>query len=149
MSDFSQEIQNFRRHGTYTYRFDESGNLTFNSSSSDFNQVYLSFPLTNPVYDTSKLQTLYNLQFEEFVPPSDVPIASNVEDQLSIAQEENAALRFQLQSVIDNTDESEVAATQVAVRQVVLELRKAIGEGRVDSDFSDTFPYTPIKKDNA
>jgi hypothetical protein len=83
------------------------------------------------------------------VPPSDVPIASNVEDQLSIAQEENAALRFQLQSVIDNTDESEVAATQVAVRQVVLELRKAIGEGRVDSDFSDTFPYTPIKKDNA
>ena len=37
-------------------------------------------------------------------------------------------------------------ADQMASKQVILQLRKTVGQGRVDSDFSDTFPYTPISK---
>jgi hypothetical protein len=149
MADFSQNIQNFQRYGTYTYKFDEVGNLIFNSSSVDFSQVYLSFPLVNVVYDNAKLTSFYNPDFVEFVPTDMVTATTtsttDLQQQLDTVQQENDALKTQLDDLLIQPDNTNTADQQ-ATKQVILELRKAIGQGRVDSDFSDTFPYTAIRK---
>ena len=149
MSDFSQDIKNFRQNGTYTYKFDEVGNLTFNSSSSDFSKVCVAFPLVNIFYNNNKLDAFYNPNFEEFVPTTSSlqPTASvDILQQMDSIQQENALLKTQLDSLVAQSETSSSVADQMATKQVIFELRKALGQGRVESDFSDTFPYTPIRK---
>lgn len=155
MTDFSQNIQNFQRYGEYVYKFDSVGNLNFNSSSSDFSKVYLAIPLQNVVYNNVKVQTFYDPTFIEFVPsPTSASIASvnvdEVQQQVDVLTEENAALKSQLDTLTTQIDSSinssETTANQLATKQVILELRKSLGQGRVDSDFSEDFPYTPVKK---
>jgi len=151
MSNFSQDIQNFCRYGEYTYKFDENGNLIFNNSSMDFSQVYLSLPLKNIVYNNSKLISFYPLDFVEFVSTTNSEINQTpseiiLQQQLDTAQSENSLLKSQLDSVISQNENNETTADQLSIKQVILELRKSLGQGRVDSDFSTTFPYTAITK---
>lgn len=149
MSNFSQEIQDFKRYGDYEYKFDSVGNLTFNSSSTDFSRVYLAFPLSNVFYNNDKIKTFFNVQFEEFVPQSltsSVDTTVALQEQLQNIQQENITLKTQLDSLVAQTEDSGSVADQMAIKQVIFELRKALGEGRVESDFSDTFPYTAIRK---
>lgn len=149
MSDFSQQINDFRRYGTYEYKFDSVGNLTFNSSSMDFSQVFVAFPLLNVFYNNNKIKSFFNVQFEEFVPQiltSSVDADVALQEQLQNIQQENITLKTQLDTLIVQSDISGSVADQMAIKQVIFELRKALGEGRVESDFSDTFPYTAIRK---
>jgi len=149
MADFSQDIWNFQKYGTYTYKFDSVGNMIFDSCSVNFNQVYVAFPLQNPVYDNSKIETMYNVNFEEFVPQviqDTQESVSNLQQQLDIVQQENVTLKTQLDSVITQNEVSGSVADQMATKTVILELRKALGQGRVETDFSEDFPYTPIVK---
>lgn len=152
MSDFSQDIQNFQRYGVYTYKFDNVGNMIFDSSSANFNQVYVAFPLQNVIYDNSKIKTMYNVEFEEFVPQvSNVSTVNTdeLQQQLNSVQQENEILKTQLDTLVSQDTVVSSGTNQLAVKQVILELRKTLGQGRVDSDFSDTFPYTPIRKNDA
>lgn len=152
MNDFSQEIENFKRYGTYAYNFDNAGNLIFNVSSSKFNQVYLSIPIQNIVYDENKIKTIYNVEFEEFIPNKSIinstDIQEDIKTQLDNVIAENEELKTRINEIILNDDNNSNEADKLATKQVILELRKASGQGRVDSDFSDTFPYTPIRKTN-
>lgn len=94
---------------------------------------------------------MYVVDFQEFIPQTSTPITSSVliadlQQQIDVIQQENDTLKTQLDGVISQSDSSSSAADKLAVKQVILQLRKAVGQGRVDSDFSDTFPYTPIIK---
>lgn len=151
MADFSQDIQNFQRYGLYIPKFDSVGNMTFNSSSANFNQVYVAFPLSNVKYNNSKIQSIYETEFTEFIPTTSslnesTQSVDNLQQQLDVIQQENVTLKSQLDSVIALNEQSGSAASEQATKQVLLELRKALGQGRVDSDFSTDFPYTPIVK---
>lgn len=152
MANFSQNIQDFQRYGKYDYKFDSVGNMTFDSSSANFNQVYIAFPLSNIVYNKSKIETMYNTAFEEFIPQTIVQTTAaedNLQQQLDVIQQENVTLKTQMDSIIAQSETNGSAADQMAIKQVILDLRKAVGQGRVESDFSDTFPYTPIRKTEA
>lgn len=152
MSDFSQEIHNFQRFGTYEYKFDSVGNLTFNSSSANFNQAFIAFPLRNVFYNNPKIKSFYNVQFEEFVPQeltASAAVTESLQEQLQMVQQENITLKTQLDTFIAENEASGSAADEMATKQVIFELRKALGEGRVESDFSDTFPYTALRKSTA
>lgn len=150
MADFSTDIQKFQQNGTYTYKFDSVGNLYFNSSSADFSQVYLKLPLTNVVYNNSKIEKFYDPEFREFVVNTKPIIieatVDELQNQMDAIQNENNSLKITLDSLILKDDGNRSAADKQATRQVILELRKTLGQGRVDSDFSDTFPYTKIIK---
>lgn len=151
MANFDQDIQNYRRYGDYTYKFDNVGNVVLNPSSSNFNQVYIAFPLQNAIFDNSKIEAMYNVNFEEFIPQPEMTSSINVDDllqQITTIQNENDSLKSQLDSVVIQS-ESASSADQLSTKQVILELRKALGEGITDADFSDTFPYTSIRKDVA
>jgi hypothetical protein len=149
---FSQDITNFQRYGTYSYEYDEVGNVIFNSASNDFSQVYLAFPLPNFVYDTTKIVSFYDPTFTEFVPPTTTvaaPDAEQLQGDLEAAQQTNAELVKQLDDLIAVNESTPSLADQTAAKQVILELRKSLGEGRVDSDFSSDFPYMPVKKESS
>lgn len=150
MADFSQDIQNFQRYGQYNYKFDNVGNLIFDSSSVDFSRVYLSFPLRNVVYNNIKLQSFYDPTFVEFVPPPSSSVSANVDEvqqKVDVLEEENTSLKTQLDTLTTQSESNETSADKLATKQVILELRKALGQGRVDSDFSEDFPYAPIRKE--
>lgn len=151
MADFSVNIDNFLRYGTYEYKFDSLGNLTFNSSSKDFSQNFLSFPLTNFSYDNNKVKSFYDTVFTEFIPStrslsSNTENVSDVKQKLDAAIEENKTLSQKLDSLISQSESNDSEANTMATKQVILELRKQLGQGRTDSDFSEDFPYAPIVK---
>jgi len=147
MADFSTNILEFQQNGTYEYKFDAVGNLYFNSSSVDFSQVYLSLPLTNVIYDNNKIKKFYDPTFFEFSPDTrSVELASNLDSltqQMGIIQQENSTLKVQLDNLIAENNNTSNASDSQVVKQVILELRKALGQGRIDANFSDTFPYIP------
>jgi len=148
MADFSQEIDQFQKDGTYTYKFDSAGNLYFNSSSADFSQVYLSLPLTNVIYNNAKIEKFYDPEFKEFTPtPTTTASAVTVNElqtQLGVVQQENVSLKSQLDNLIAENQVTSNASDSQAVKQIILDLRIALGQGRVASNFSDTFPYVPL-----
>jgi hypothetical protein len=148
MSDFSVNIDTFIKYGTYEYKFDSSGNLIFNSSSNDFSQNFLSFPLSNFSYNKSKIETFYDVKFKEFIPVlTSSPINNEeIQQKLDAAIEENKTLSEKLDTLISQSDSNTTEAEKMATKQVILELRKQLGQGRTDSDFSEDFPYTPVIK---
>ena len=148
MTDFLQDIAQFQKGGNYIYKFDSAGNLYFNSSSEDFSQVYLSLPLTNVVYNNSKIEKFYDPNFLEFT-PTIITTASlaNIDDlqsQLVVVQQENVTLKSHLDNLIAENETTSNSSDSQAVKQIILELRIAIGQGRVAANFSDTFPYPPL-----
>jgi len=149
---FRQDITNFQRYGTYTYQSDEVGNVIFNSSSNDFSEVYLALPLPNFLYDNTKLVSFYDPTFTEFVPSTQIEENQldldfqTVQEELDIEKAKNETLTEQLNTLIEETANIP-SPNPMATKQVILELRKLIGQGRVDSDFSEDFPYTPLKKE--
>src|ERR1035441_2535505 len=108
MADFSTNILEFQQNGTYIYEFDPVGNLYFNSSSADFSQAFLKLPLTNVVYDNSKIAKFYDPDFVEFVPNTgSAEITSSIEalqQQLSVISQSNVALQSQLDSVVAQSE---------------------------------------------
>ena len=92
---------------------------------------------------------IYNTEFEEFVPRLNIDstsIVDSLKERLNVVEEENVTLNAKIDSIILQGDSGVTEIDQMATKQVILELRKLIGQGRVDSDFSTSFPYTPIKK---
>jgi hypothetical protein len=148
MADFSQDIAKFQKDGTYEYKFDAHGNLYFNSSSADFSQVYLSLPLINVVYNNAKIEKFYDPMFREFIPTTVPSITSATTDdlhaQLGVVQQENITLKSHLDSLIAENEMTSNSSDSQAVKQIILELRIALGQGRVSANFSDTFPYPPL-----
>lgn len=155
MADFSTDIQKFQQNGTYEYKFDAVGNLYFNSSSADFSQVYLKLPLTNVVYNNAKIEKFYDPTFTEFVssatalPAIIEPNINDLQNQLDVIQQENAALKTQLDALILQNQDNTTASDAAATKQIILVLRKALGQGRIDSNFANTFPYIPLNNPSA
>lgn len=150
---FSKEIDGFQRYGTYSYEFDSVGNVIFNSSSNDFSQVYLDFPLPNFVYDNTKIISFYDPTFVEFVPPEATGSLTTedieqMQNDLEEAQQQNEQLAQRVDELIAINQSTPSLAEKSASKTVILELRKMLGQGRVESDFSADFPYTPILKPN-
>ena len=145
--DFPSKINQFQTIGTYDYKFDEVGNVIVNSSSTTFQYNYLCLPLMDVVYDPKSIESYYNVQFEEFLPapesnevPDDLPIMDF--EELESVKAENEELKTRLDDLVLESEDNSTEAERQATKDVILELRKALGEGVEDRDFSEEFPYT-------
>lgn len=149
MSNFDEEIQQFQRYGTYTYKYDAVGNLLFDGNSSDFSRVHLSLPLLNVKYNNAKIASFQTTTFEEFVPSTEIKSQNTEELQqkMNVIADENETLKQQLNSLVEQSENNSSGSDIMAMKQVILELRMRLGEGRFDSDFSKDFPYMPIIKE--
>lgn len=145
--DFSLEISEFQKSGTYVYEFDEGGNLVFNSSSLDFHQHFVSLPLANYKYDNVKIGSFYDLEFKEFIPTLTEITASIVNSpEIEQLTTENTQLKDRLTALTVIADANQTPAEKLATKQVILDLRIQLGQGVSERDFSTEFPYLPITK---
>jgi len=147
MNNFNVDIENYKRYGTYNYNFDGVGNLTFNNASSNFNQNYIAFPLNNIIYNKSKIESIYDVNFNEFIVQSQITSSVSTEEliyKINMVENENQSLRNELNNIINSSD---LDINSLAIKQVIIELRISLGEGKIESDFSNTFPYTAIRKE--
>jgi len=150
MALFESEIENFISNGTFSQSFDSHNNIVLNASSSTFYGRYVKFNLHNIKYNSEKANSLYSVEFEEFVPVKSKKVDVKSTEELSTAlkstEEENATLKLELEQYINDSSKSNNISNDLAIKQVILELRKKLNEGRVDSDFSEEFPYSAIFK---
>jgi hypothetical protein len=145
--NFNQEISDFQRFGSYTYVLDEVGNVVVNSGSAVFSYNYLALPLQTMVYDNANIIKYYTPTFSEFTPISTTPetiVQNNGTD--TVLQEENIALRSQVDDLIRKSETDSSVAESQAVKRIIIDLRIALKQGKEDRDFSVTFPYTPNNK---
>lgn len=147
MDDFSKEISDFQKNGTYVYDFDEGGNLVFNKTSPDFNQHFVSIPLLNYGYNDTKINSFYDLSFKEFIPTTTVietPVV--VSDEVLQLTQENQDLKDKLTILTESSDANITESERLAIKQVILDLRISLKQGVAERDFSETFPYLPLTK---
>jgi hypothetical protein len=147
MENFSKEISDFKKNGTYDYKFDEGGNLTFNKTSLEFNQHYLSIPLINYGYDNTKISSFYDLSFKEFVPTTTVvETTTTVSEEMAQLTEENQSLKDKLSDLTQTANANMTESERLAIKQVILGLRIQLKQGSAERDFSIDFPYLPLTK---
>jgi hypothetical protein len=156
MASFALQISNFEKYGTFSYRFDEVGNVILNPSSSIFQQHFIDIPLSNVNYDNTKITSFYDVEFTEFTKPVSANISSSVPtdvmDQINNLTDQNAQLTDRLNNLIAQSELDNSAANQQLVRDIILPLRIQLGQGTSAADFQTDFPYLPIpvdQRDNA
>ena len=151
MAEFTQQINNFEKNGTYNYILDEGGNEVLNPSSSIFQQNYLPFDTVIFSYYETKIATFYNVSFSEFLPTqttSSVSIPQETIDKVNQLTYENQTLQSQLDSLVASNNFSSASADQQEIRDIILSLRVNLGQGTSSVDFENTFPYFPIALEN-
>lgn len=151
MADFTIQITQFLKNGTFDYQFDSAGNVILNTSPSAFQQNFLSLPLKNVNYNNSKLLSFYDPTFTEFVAPptSSADLSStSVLDQINTLTAQNQELHDQLDQVIALNELSDSAANIQAVQSIIISLRIQLGQGQTADDFQTTFPYLPVPLEN-
>jgi len=145
MDTFSKEISDFKKDGVYNYLMDEGGNFVFNQSSKNFNQQYLSLPFINYRYNIAKISAFYDLDFKEFIPSTtelNTVVTSNKEmDQLL---QENQSLKDKLDELILISNANITESEKLAIKQIIIELRIQLKQGKAERDFVSIFPYLPI-----
>lgn len=157
MTDFSQQVSDFTNYGIYNYTFDDVGNEILNPSSSIFQQVYFSLPLGNYVLDNSKILSFYNPTFTEFIPTMQMSGSSQslfpqeAIDQINTITSQNTQLQNQLNSVVANSVMNTGSADIQSIKNIIINLRIQLGQGTINDDFVDTYPYLPksIQQKNA
>jgi hypothetical protein len=147
MVQFTKDISNFQKFGTYNYRLDEVGNEILNPSSSVFQENYFAFSLTNLNYDQSKILSFYNPEFTEFVKPKvteSISRGDDVELEIQNLKTENSVLLAQLNELIAQSEMTSNVATEQLIKNIILNLRVNLGQGKIEADFNTEFPYLPL-----
>lgn len=147
MANFSQDISNFTRFGTYNYRLDEVGNEILNPSSSIFQENYFAFSLSDLNYDQTKILSFYNPTFTEFVKPEvteSIVVTEDTELTIQTLKTENADLQTQLNELIAQSEMSSNVATEQLIKNIIINLRVNLGQGKIEADFNTSFPYLPL-----
>ncbi len=133
----------FVRNGEYFNEFDNFGNLVVVENS----EKYLSITLSEEIFEEISVSSIYNLNIEEFKevgPVVNTKVLSLESEKLNL-QKRIDDLSVQL----SNTDSSEKENLINASRDMIVSLRVKLGEGKLSTDFNDTFPYLPLKSAEA
>jgi len=156
MANFALQVSNFEKYGTFSYKFDDVGNVILNPSSSIFQQFYIALPLTVVNYNNTKLTSFYDVTFTEFTPPASGSMAkslpNDVVDQINDLQTQNDDLQNRLNTLIAESELDNSAANVELVKDIIVALRIQLGQGTTTNDFQTSFPYAPLsieQQDNA
>jgi hypothetical protein len=138
MNTFTSDIQKFITQGEFTNNFDESSNIVLLNNPVRSNQRYMSYELTRVYYDDVKITELYNLSTIDLVSTG---ASSTVEEEL---RSTNSKLKEELESLIQSNESSSVMSDLAGSKDVIIDLRIKLSEGKSISDFSPEFPYPPL-----
>lgn len=140
MKSFEKELNKFLLDGTFENNFDDAGNINLFTEPVDVNQEYISYSLQNWVYKNDQIESLYDVNISEFTIPTE-NVSVLVDNNVSQLTQENNSLKEQLNAIIDATNQNSSSALIDASKDVIVQLRIQLKEGKAISDFSDVFPY--------
>ena len=141
MKSFDKEITQFLVDGTFNNNLDDGGNINLSIDPIDVNQRYIEFGLRNYLYNNEQIEMLYDVEIKEFSIPKSIVSAGNIDDNTSQLIQENETLRNQLNAVIATNNQNSASAVIDASKDVIINLRIKLSEGKTADDFSDSFPY--------
>jgi predicted nuclease with TOPRIM domain len=134
--DFKNSIEQ------YKYSFNSVGNLFFKKNSDVFNERFLKLDVSNLEYHTSRLFEIYNIDFEEFTTNTSYDREQEFQKLENTIQELRQKIESSQSTVnVDSIKNSE----NLANKDVIIQLRIDMNQGKNESDFSNLFPYLPIK----
>lgn len=141
MKSFDKEINQFLIDGTFNNNLDDVGNINLSIDPIDVNQRYIKFELQNYLYKNNEIAMLYDVEIKEFAIPTPTVTISNNNNNTSQLVQENEILRNQLNAVIAADNQNSASAVIDASKDVIINLRIKLNEGKTTDDFSDSFPY--------
>jgi len=84
---------------------------------------------------------LYDVEIKEFSIPTTIIPVVNIDNNTNQLIQENETLRNQLNAVIAADNQNSASAVIDASKDVIINLRIKLNEGKTADDFSDSFPY--------
>ena len=142
---FETEINMFIVDGKFSNNIDNFGNINLSAhDTSNVNSHYIAMDLKNYAYDSSKIETLYDINITELLPLTEAPVSVSSIGNSAELIEENKQLKENLNLLIEKSNASSNYADSLAARQTIISLRIALGQGNTESDFSDVFPYIKL-----
>jgi hypothetical protein len=147
MNDLQTYINTFLVTRQFDNNLDDMGNVNLNSSGSSANQIFIAFDLTNNNYDTTKIENLYDVNITTVNTQNNNEIvAINQEMQTSYnnAIAENQALRDSLADLVNVVEANPSQAESMAQKDLIINLRIQLGQGKTAADFSSDFPYQAL-----
>jgi hypothetical protein len=153
MASIDTHIQKFVTYGEFGYVFDESENIIINTKSNDFNKNYVSLPLRVTKYNPNVINKFNLATFTEISLNRSVEVAKNASDtnvtgsnqNVENVLQENERLKNKLNDIINSSEQNDLAANNLAIKQIIIDLRIRLNEGSSENDFSNDFPFLPIK----
>lgn len=141
MKSFDAELKQFSIDGIFNNNLDDAGNINLSIDPFDVNQKYIEFGLQNYLYNNEQIKTLYDVEIKEFALPRSTIVVNTNDTTVTQLTQENENLRNQLNAVIAADNQNSASAVVDASKDVIINLRIKLNEGKSSDDFSDAFPY--------
>lgn len=141
MKSFNTELKQFSIDGIFNNNLDDAGNINLNIDPVEINQKYIKFELRNYLYNNEQIKMLYDVDIKEFAKPTSTIVVSTTDTTVNQLAQENEILRNQLNAVIAADNQNSASAVVDASKNVIINLRIKLNEGKTSDDFSDEFPY--------
>lgn len=141
MKSFDAELKQFSIDGIFNNNLDDAGNINLSIDPFDVNQKYIEFGLQNYLYNNEQIKTLYDVEIKEFALPRSTIVVNTTDTTVTQLTQENESLRNQLNAVIAADNQNSASAVVDASKDVIINLRIKLNEGKSSDDFSDAFPY--------
>lgn len=144
----TENVKVFKDTGDFSNNLDSYGNIQIsNTETNDGKLIYVKIPLKTYTYDETKILDSNNVEFTELqsVNRENKQNLQDVLIQYNNLLEENRILNQTVNSLVtkyENSDDKQVIA---ALKDTIIDLRIQLKQGSVPSDFSDDFPFLPLK----
>jgi hypothetical protein len=125
---YQEQLNQFIQNGTYTYKLDSVGNFVIDDNNPSFETKYLNVGLYDYYYNINKIQSITEVQFNEFVPTITVPIDTNV----------NTSTNF-VESILRASGSLNISSNGITITpEALAELEYAILQLKAERDDANT-----------
>lgn len=144
----NSEVESMRLNGGLTPTFDGFGNLLISSNETNLSSSVITVELYSPKFSTDSINKVSNTNFSELastdqssIESSQVSSGSDVKALYDDQVEINKDLQTKLDDLTLKLNDPEKTSDDLQVKDTIIELRIALGQGSSEEDFSTEFPY--------
>jgi hypothetical protein len=147
MIPFSSSVNLFLTQNQFNNNLDDFGNIVLNAVPLSASQEYINIPLMQYEYDNSVIENLYdvNINTQNVSNQQQILVVNqDLQNSYNTAIVENQALKNSLGDLIAIVEANPAQAESMAQKDLIINLRIQLGQGKTSSDFSPDFPYAPL-----
>lgn len=139
------DVESMRLNGGLIPSFDGFGNLLISTNETNLSSSVITVDLYSPKFSTDSIMKLIDTEFSEFftTAQSDAQLESksDVKSLYDNQLEINKDLQTKLDDLTIKLNDPERTSDQLQIKDTIIELRIALGQGSSPEDFGDEFPY--------